>query len=246
MERDKLPPTDACFEVEDLEGVVAAIERGERPAHLDACPRCRALLASCRTFLDPTDPPEGSDITDASRRLALPALLGWEGRRSAEGRSADSVSSAKASARRSRWRFDMPWLRPIYAVAAILLVAFVAREIVPGMGRQDPSRVLRGHAPAAASVELLAPRADMQGSIVLEWHEVSGAESYDMIVYRQDLSVVKRMKIAKATSVTLTSDDVTALGAAHAAYWQVIATKGGEELARSAPVEFRLPGTNGR
>lgn len=239
MEREDLPLTNDCFEVEDLQGVIAAIRDGRAPMHLESCPRCRALVDSCREFLDPSDIPEGSNLTEASKRLALPALMGWEDRRSAKDAGTSKGVGTATATRRARFPFDLRVLRPVLVGAAIILLVWVAREVGQDGDRSTPSRVLRGDGTAAkARVELQSPIVAADGGILLRWRPVRDAERYEVIFYREDLSVVRESSAGELTSLSLSPDEISTLNSNGAILWRIVAKKGNLEIARSAPVQL--------
>jgi hypothetical protein len=247
VEREPLPPTDECFEVEDIQGVIAAIKEGRRPIHLDGCPRCRALVESCREFLDPSDVPEGSNLTEASKRLALPALMGWEDRPSAKDASTSKGVGTATTTRRARFPFDLRVLRPVLVGAAIILLVWVAREVGQDEDRSGPSRVLRSDGTLAkARVELQTPSTAASGGIVLRWLPVGDADQYEAIFYREDLSVVRKTNAGQQISLSLSADEVSALSSGGVILWQVVAKKGSLEIARSAPTQLEFAARPGR
>lgn len=241
MEREPLPPTDECFEVEDLQGVIVAIREGRRPTHLDGCPRCRSLVESCREFLDPSDVPDGSNLTEASKRLALPAIMGWD--------DAPSATDIKpvASARRTRFPFDLRVLRPVLVAAAIVLVVWVAREVGREEGRQTPSRILRGdETTTKAKIELRTPTTAAGGGIVLQWLPREDETRYEAVFYREDLSIVRKVNAGPQTTLSLSAEDVSALRSGGVLLWQIVAMKGSAEIARSAPAQLEPGAAPGR
>ena len=250
---------DECFEIEDLEEVIAAQARGEHRAHLDSCPRCRALLASCRAFLVPPDLPPGARVKEAAEGLRLPMVLGLtEDSSNRPGQVAPAPSGTDAAGHRARSRdarqggsrrwfpFGTPWLRPIWGLAAVVLLVVLVRQVTRDSARNEPSHVMRAEESAAApAVTLLAPRPAPGGGTMVLWRAVPGADAYTITFYRADLSEIGRRTVTSDTTTTVSSEEAGRLASAALLYWRVRATKSGQEISHSAPGEIRLSGLPG-
>jgi hypothetical protein len=232
---------DGCFEIEDLEAVMAAEKRGDHPAHLDECPRCRALLASYQAFLKPPDLPPGARVKEAADRLRLPVMAGFEedhGRTSAARRVAPG---------RGRIRLGVPWLRPVWGLAAIVLVVILVRQVTQESNRNLPSHVLRGDESAGpAAVVLLPPQVTAEGEATLSWRAVPGAEAYTIVFYRSDMAVIGRRTVDRDTTASVPKREAGELLSKGLLFWQVRAMKSGAETGHSAPRQLVLPGSPGR
>lgn len=226
--------TEECYPIEDLEGVLAAVKRGERPAHLENCPRCRALLDACAVFLDPPDLPEGSNLTEAARRLSLPALAGFEDPR------ARSVVQERVSPARPRFRLTHPWLRPVWILGAAALAIVAVRELRTSGDGVAPSGMMRGSESGVAVVEVQPPEVASNGEILLRWDAVQGADAYALVLYRVDLTVLDRRRLPATPSHVLSPDEVQSLARRGTRYWQIVAFDTGLEIARSSPVAIDL------
>ena len=233
--------SDGCYEIEDLDDLVAAVRQGTGPKHLDACPKCRALLASYRAFVDPPDVPGGSNVRVASEGLRLRVIANFP---PGEGHTAETGSE---TARRPWLRIGIPWLRPVWAAGLVVLVAFAFWEIGLNANRSLPSHVLRGDgATESAIVQVLAPRDAADGGTVFSWRAVPGADAYAVVFYRADLSEVGRRQVAADTMLVVPAAELTALTAGEPIYWQLVALKSGAEIGRSTPRALALPKAAGR
>lgn len=233
--------TDECYRVEDLGEVIAAIRQGKRPGHLDACPRCRALLASYHAFLNPPDLPESGELEEVARRVALPG--------------AAAVAGATPTREEARpgivhWvmrLLELPGFRPAVAVGLVGLAVIVYLGGRPDGTSPTPSRVLRGDGPGSgAAVTLLPPREASDGGTILAWRAVPGADAYTLVLYRADLTTLDRRETPGDTTLVVPRAEMETLLAAGPLYWQVVAKKSNAELMRSTPRELVRPEGAGR
>jgi len=225
--------SDDCYRVEDLGQVIAAIRRGQRPAHLETCPRCRSLVTSYQAFLDPPDLPTSAELEDVARRVRIPVAAG----------AASAPEEARPGVvQRLMRHFELPWLRPVAAVGLVGLAVIVYLGVRPDGIFRSPSHVLRGGAPTAGAVlQPLPPQAAADGSVILAWRAVPEAQVYVAIFYRPDLSEIARRGSVGDTTLTLGPEELAPLRAGEPLYWQVMAVRSGAEFARSTPRELVLP-----
>lgn len=229
--------SDGCYEIEDLDDLIAASARGEPPAHLGTCPKCRALLASYRVFVAPPDVPAGGNLRVAAERLRLEVLAGFPPG------TAQEAPSGTAPARRPWLRLVLPgaalgrpWLRPVWAAGLVAMVAVVFWQLGQDSNRDLPSHVLRGEQGGRSeAVQVLAPTPQAGGGVTLAWQAAPAADAYDVVFYRADLSETGRRRIDGASLLTLSAAELNTLTGGGAAYWQIIALKSGAEIGRSSP-----------
>lgn len=211
---------DGCIPMEALGTLDALGPEDPRRRHAETCARCDALWVAYREFVR-ADVPRKGRIDDADTRLAAFIKQRIEG-----------VEMAGGSRRvRGRW-FEMPTWR-FAAAAAVLVVAAVAvTQWLPGSrGYEDPA--VRGGPRIVVTLD--APRALADGTVELKWTSVPDADSYQVILLREDLTEVVRMPATGEYAITL---DPSALPAG-ATRWQVTALREGAVAAESAPE--RLP-----
>lgn len=230
--------SDECYRAENLGEVIAAIRQGKHPAHLDACARCRALVASYQAFLDPPDLPTSAELEDVARRVRIPV---------AAGAVPESQETPLGFLRRLMRVFEIPWLRPAVAAGLVGLAVIVYLGVRPEGIFEPRSGVLRGDVPAtSATVRLLPMQAAADGGLILTWQAVPEADAYAVIFYRVDLSEIARREIAAGTTLTLRPEELAPLRAGEPRYWQVVAQRSGAELMRSGPHDFVVPAEAGR
>ena len=195
-------------------------EHGLR-THLDACVRCRVLLAAHDRFL--ADPPaadadETARVADAGRRLAtFTAALHTPGDR-----------------RRRSWTWPLG-LAAVIVVATGFWLLFPDPEAPPHDGtlpaagqiwRGDGSGGMSDPPPAA---ELLA-----DGGLRLGWTAVDGAERYEVVLLGADLTELSRWDAGRATSLTIAAEALA--DGAPAGFFVVAAYAAERELGHWAPV----------
>lgn len=207
----------ACYPLDELERVAALPAGDPGLAHLAGCPRCRARLASYRSFAAGAAA-AGADPDDA------------------EGRLAQALHRAIAETPRARSRrFGPPahgaW-RPALALAAVLVAAVGLWRFAatPRPGAVEPP-VLRGETVAAPAPVPLAGRALADGRLVLSWRRQPGADAYRVALHGADL--------AEAARVEAGNDSTVSVSPGAARFWRVIALRGGDEIGRSALAPLR-------
>lgn len=199
--------------------------------HLQSCPRCRALLASYRAFLEPVAVPQGADLNDARMRLRR-AL-----EREIHFRDADDTSPW----RRFLGNLVTPAWRPALAAAALLLVVFGIYQVVdPGPGRQGPP-VLRGERQVQDDV-ITGTTAMMlaDGRYRLSWNAAASVDSYLVIFYDTTLTELAPISAGASTELVLdpaSPDHPTRVGRR---FWRVLGLRAGDEVSRSSLTS--LPG----
>jgi hypothetical protein len=201
---------DGCFKPDELADLAAD---DPRLAHLEECPRCRAVMMSFESFMDPGDIPAGADVADANARLT--AALDQE-----------------ISVVRPAPTFWTPFrVRSLSAVAAVLIVAVGLSLFGSGpevISTEGP--VLRGVGAPAAPFRIAMSKQE-NGAFWLSWPGVEGATGYRVVVYGEDLEVISGFDAELATAFKLEPP-------AGAAFCRVIAFRDGDELGTSEPGYF--------
>lgn len=210
--------SERCLNLEELAGMTTD---DPRRVHLDACPRCQAVLKSFAEFMDPQDVPQGADVADAHARLAA---------------ALESEITPQENVVRPAPSFWTPFrVRTLAAAAAVVIVAVGLSMFGSGWGpgngvlpHQEP--VLRGiGAPAApflCQLELLSG-----GRIQATWPGIAEATGYRVVVYDLDLKELEAFEAGSATHLMIQLP-------AGGAFCRVIALKDGDELGRSNPAYF--------
>lgn len=236
--------SDDCFSIEELGDIAGLHPRDPRYAHVEACAKCRALLASLREFREPSEIPQGANLEDAERRLTG-ALERELSREASSGESLDvrqrepQPESPLAQLLGWLWR---PSLRPALAVgaAAILLVIVVnVLDFGGGPDRIVPRQDVGGQ---EAVLSLNPPQHLDDGRIRLSWEAAERADAYRVLLFDTELNEVTRLEAGSATSFVMEAVEIRNLaGAEGQLLWQVIALSGGDQILRSSPGGLRLP-----
>jgi hypothetical protein len=221
-----------CVAAEEIGDILALPEDDPRRAHLETCPRCRALVVSHREFLAAHDD-ESAYGEPESRRLdaARERLLAEPRPASAHRRSAAPVGGA--------WwdRWFAPALRPAWAIALVVIAAgvvlYAARPRTPG---SEP--VLRGG--GSEPMRLSEPELRPDGGVVLRWRSEAGAERYEVHFYSTSLVEVGQRVAGADTSVTLAPADLPEVyRAGGVLLYRVRAMRGGDAIATSVTGALR-------
>lgn len=232
-------PLGECLDAAALSGHLDWRGGDARLAHLRACARCQALLASLERFeAAPGDLP-AERLAEARVRLA-------RARRDWPGLAAGQADSPARPVRATPW-WEREWLglgarawRPALAVAVLAIVAsslyWADRDRVTV---RDAGRLRAGEAPGEAgqraALTVLPAVIGPEGPL-LRWNGLPGAESYEVTLFDAAFGVLARSGAGRDTQLALAALEREAGPAArNAAYWQVAARKAGDLLAESAP-----------
>lgn len=228
--------TVSCIEAEALGEVLALPESDPRRAHVEGCPRCRALALSYRQFLAPAAETTASYGTaeDAQLTAFRERLIGL----------APAVTTPAAEARaaakpRGGGPFAPAW-RPIWALAAIA-IAFGVYRFTPRSARVAPEApALRG-----GSAVSLAPREPVYGSgggVTLAWPAVAGADRYQLRFFSTALAEIGRRDAGAGLEVTLGPADLPeSYRNGDAVLFRVVALHGDDEVLTSALASLHRP-----
>jgi hypothetical protein len=236
-----------CIDEQALGDVLALPQSDPRRRHVDECPRCRALAVSYREFLDPSEEvgsygsAEDSQLTDFREHLTgvASAPAGPTRLHDANARAAAPARGTDGEPRSWSERLFAPALRPVWAIAAIV-IAFGVMRIAP----QSPpgsatAPVLRGgsaHELATATPSYAANR------VTLVWSAHPEADRYQLRFFSTALAEIGRRDLGRDTSVTLAIGDLPAAYAGgETILWRVVALKAGDELESSAPGSLKQP-----
>jgi hypothetical protein len=210
-------------------------------AHVQDCPRCRALLAQHRAFLESEAgavAPTSSQLADADASLAAALEREMSGGRASQPAAA-SPRTLVAEPRASWWQaLFAPALRPAWGFAAVLVVAGgVYLSVRPDVQRGE----VRGDSPVSTAVTTLAPVAS-EGVVTLSWEPVAGADRYDVVLLSQDLSELGEPVRVSEPMFVLRHDQLPAgVTAGTSLLWQVTARAGERELSHSVTAGFVAP-----
>ncbi|HXV15095.1 MAG TPA: hypothetical protein VEC56_12885 [Candidatus Krumholzibacteria bacterium] len=205
---------DACIPMEALGTLDTLGPDDPRRRHVERCARCSAMLVAYREFLR-ADAPRNAHVGDADTRLA--AFI----KERIEGIEATAGAPRKP---RGRW-FEMPSFRFAAAAAVMVVIAGVVAQQM--RGPDEP--VVRGETRTVVTLD--APRVLADGAIALSWTSVPDADSYQVVLLRDDLSEIVRTPATHEQSLTLDRGSLPS----DATRWQVAAFREGAVAAESTP-----------
>lgn len=239
-----------CYRIEELGEIADLDPQDPRAAHLKACAHCRARLAACREFRDPTQLPEGADLEDAERRLAAvlegeirakEPMRGTSRRTSGAGQPRPAGENPLARFLGGLWR---PSLKPTLGILAASLAAVLVIVSLVDFGGGGPDRIVpRGEGRLAqAELSLHSPRPLAGGGIRLSWQAAHSAEAYRILLYDADLNELSRLEAGRDTFLIVQPAEIRQVaGAESQILWQVSALHSGDEIIRSPLGGLRLP-----
>ena len=219
-----------CVDVERLGNVLEYPADHPVRAHVETCPRCRTLLENYRAFLSAEAIPE-ADLAGARSRL-------------------DAALRARASAEtpaqpQTPFRMKRAWwrglLRPMPALATAVVVVAAAFLLTRNDRTAEPP-ALRDDGSGASAWRPSDPVAQADGSVVLSWRAVPGADAYEVRVFGPTLDMIARVGPVAETSLALDRSMLPGdLAAGVELTWRVVALRSGSELAASDPRSVRVP-----
>ncbi len=201
---------DGCFKPDELVDLKAD---DPRRAHLDECPRCRAVMMSFEAFMDPADVPAEAKVADAEARLS-------------------AALEQEMGVTRPAPTFWTPFRVRTFAAAAAVLIVAVGLSLFGGGPEVIPADgpVLRGAGSPAAPFRVEMSKLE-NGEFRISWPKIEGATAYRVVVYGEDLEAIMGYDTESATAFKLEPP-------AGAAFCRVIALRDGDELGTSEPGYF--------
>lgn len=221
--------TGGCPPVERL-GALAALPDGHPDrVHAAACPRCRALLAAWEDFR------AGAGLDPAAAAADLDAAPDPDAESRLEAALEEALAADARAARRARRR--AAW--PLLAAAAVLSVTGVWLAVTTQRGRAPE---MRGAVEVAGPLEpAVAPDGSGSGAVVT-WGALDPPADYEVVVTGPDLADLVTLPAGGATRLVLRRADLPGPPAPGAPLMlQVVARRGGTEVARSRTVTLPLP-----
>ena len=186
--------------------------------HAESCPRCKSLVASYQSFME-ASPVEGAELERV--RGLLDARIRAD---------ASRWQPARSAVRSFSWRTLMRPM-PLFAAALVVVAA-----VVFWSSREPQQSSLRESTTQTQSFALNPAQLAEDGSIVLSWSPVGGADAYQVRLYGPDFGEIYRAPNTTTTSLTVNRTalppnpsprlDLT---------WRVFALSQGDVIATSAP-----------
>lgn len=237
-----------CIAEESLGEVLSLPEADKRRAHLDSCPRCRALAVGYRQFLEPTAAAAHSYGTAEETHLTAFRERLSGGTAGAASADAAPVGAADLSAETrlrdtdgaSWWsHIFAPSMRPAWGLVAVA-VLFGGLWLGPKIRPQGTEPVLRGGTTAALAIGEVVTLPD--GGLRLSWQPHPEAERYELRFFSTALAEISRRDAGTEPAMTIVAGDMPeAYRAGEVVLYRVVALKGGDELESSAPGSLQRP-----
>jgi hypothetical protein len=213
-----------CLEVDRIAAVLDLPPDHPERRHAESCPRCTALVDSYRAFVE-AEPVEGSGLEQTRGDL-----------------DAHIRSQAERWMPDTRVQSHSVWWRTLLRPAPILAAGVVLVAAAWWFARAPEESVTRGDVPAEQSIVLHEAQANADGSIVLSWDAVTGADRYRVRIYGPDFHEVYQSADVTATSLTIARDALPAeLPRPADLTWEVQARFGTDVIGVSTPGSIRLP-----
>ncbi len=234
-----------CISPDDLGRVLGLPSDSPERLHLEACPRCRALLLTYREFLEERSVPPGADPERAGGRLRAAF-------RAAAGSPDAPPSPSWAPSAAPRWyrlrEFGRQLRRPLVVgpAAAVLLIAIGLYAGSDRLRRESGPDSLRGAETSRggdlAPVPLLGVTSREPGGVVVAWRAVPDATSYEVVVMGDNLADLARISVPGDTSCVIRGADLRPSPPSGALLgWQVFAFRDAAPVARSPIETLRIP-----
>ena len=220
-----------CPDIEELGTLIDLDPHDPRMAHVQACARCRNLLASMRVFRAPGELPPETDIGAAEahlRRVLRQEVRGGERR-----------TSRRSHLMQGWYRLILRPVTGLVLIAAVVAVVLLVRQQPPESGRF----VLRNdRVSSRPQLMLRPPLVHADGDIVLRWARVDGATDYCVVVYDLGLVELARFPAETDTSRVVARSEWPAVPrGGNRLLWQVQAFRRGRVWIESQPAGVTLP-----
>ena len=230
-----------CIAEESLGELLSLPDTDPRRAHLESCPRCRALVVGYRQFLEPLEAaahsygtPEETHLNAFRERLAGAAGTGAADSAEKAGQASPSTARGGGTNSESWWsRLFAPPLRPAWGLV-VIAIAFGGLWMGPRMGGQKTEPVLRGGGPVVLAIGEAVALPD--GGIRLAWQPHPEADRYEVRFYSAALAEIGRRDAGSEAIVTIGSAEMPeAYRSGGLVLYRIVALKGGDDLDMSAP-----------
>ena len=217
-----------CIDVDRIAEVLKLPADHSQRRHVDACPRCRSLADSYRSFIA-AKPTKESGLDEVIS--VLDAHIDRDAARW------NPAESHRLSLSRVRWWQGFLRPAPLAAAAAVAVLA------VWWMARAPEESILRDQTPPSQAVIVLhEAQVRSDGDIFLSWDPVPGADRYQVRIYRSDLHELYRSPdVIDAALLVSRSAFPADMPNALDLTWEVYARHGADIIAVSSPGSIRVP-----
>jgi hypothetical protein len=226
---------DRCWTCEELGSLADLAAEDPRLVHLESCPRCQALLASYRCFMDGTAARTVPGSREAGRRLA--AVLEQEvaacppADPQGEAGPRTVLPNARSTVKSARWRPGWLW-RPALGLAACLAVAFSLWAIGHFPDHHDGPVLFRGETQPSGWM-LHAPQTVDGGGLHLSWEAPLADCGFRVEIFDAALEPLETFDTAAGEIVIPAQDRSAWETVSHPLHWRVLAVRGGDVIASS-------------
>jgi hypothetical protein len=229
---------NGCIEIERIPEVLELPPDDSTRRHVEACPRCSAVLASYQAFLK-EEITTGSDPDEADARLTsfLESELGVLRK---DRVAADEMDQAgKGFLPRITKTF---YLHPVWIAALLVIIAAGLYGIFRWHPWTPEKTVLRGPSQADTSEQLTLgiPQKLSGGGIRLEWTPMAGADGYQVRFYDKGLNEIIRLEPTNETTMIVDRSMFPARAPVEL-IWRVVALEQGDEIGSSDAVSLEIP-----
>jgi len=176
--------SDDCLSREELLEALEAADSRQHP-HLKDCVRCRARLASLRSFLEEGQEEPGMRLKEADR------VLNERLDREIHGEKAPSLLT----------RLGRSWMVPAAAALALLALVIIVQQGGDPLREPPETGALRGEHTVSGSAAALVEGDEM----VFRWTD-GEAESLLLTLYGEDLRLCGETRAAGASEIRLPLD----------------------------------------
>ncbi len=220
---------DPCPEAAKLEYFFTLPDDDPQRKHVDQCARCRALWKSYRAFITANELPAEARATEADQKLS--AFLVRE--------IGESDDQPILAVHPPQDRTGQRWWMPIRLTPTTGLLAAAVLVVAIGLGsflfqndgqlnqtlqrgdRTSPTRIY----PAGTAV------VSDTGDMTLTWSEMTGAISYQVVLFDADLVEFQRLEPVPGITMILAAEVLAKQ--ANPVFWTVVGLVDNRELART-------------
>lgn len=217
-----------CIDIERIAEVAELPADDAMRRHVEGCPRCRNLWRSYQKFMS-AEPVAGFGIDAARRELdALIDTKVGEKRPTASQRSSSRFPNALRG-----------FLRPVPLLATAAAAVVVA--VVVWQQSRGPEGILLRDSSTSQTAAALAPaEVRPDGSILLSWTAVPGADAYEIRIYGPSFTEIYRHPNVTETSVVIDRSSLPSdLPPTLDLMWRVYALQSGDVVHVSDPGSIR-------
>ncbi len=186
---------------------------------VEDCPRCASRFLAFRTFLEGRDI-AGADPVEAEKHLSEYVTA----------QAAAHLGPAPAESEGWWTRLRRVLSAPRVVMPTLVAVTLIAIGVWRWQPWVDRSLEVRSTGvPHTSAVMILSVGAAADGSVDIAWEPVESADAYAIRLLRADFTEIHRLGPVTVTTLSIAASE----SPDGVRYWQVVALKGGDEIAAS-------------